>query len=1353
MNDGMLRRRVEAYRCEPFARWHRYAFPATAVDPPRTGASFPRTLTGALSRLKVRSKAWRREKCVEACRLAVPAGGTPGGPRTGIESRESVRMRGRAMAHVVTRSLLVFMASVAAASQADASEPKRHRTTSDLMREPRAASLLAEQAGAIESSSGGPHPLTAPGAAMPLGPVADALAWLESNQNPDGSWGSAFQLIVTGTVIETLTTVAPGSGARAAGATWLAAQMAANHEFLARQIIALADVAGHEGRVSDLTDDLLAARNPEEPDPGLPNWPEGGWGIAPGFETDCLTTALAMEALDAVGLNGGLAVNAEPIAASATHVHEWTIPSDATKVRILMGVVGSTLRVRMKEGFPPGPGDPYFELSPGNWLIIFPDFGIPFTPGQNFIGIQNVGAAGSYTMTASYETPTFDTQTLAEPLAYLRESQNVDGGWGLQRGQATDFYTTLHVLLALRTFQNYGFETELADGIAYVLSLQLMDGSFGYDGTPVAYVTALATINLLRAEAYPFSTETENAVSALLAMRDVGGSWAFEAYDTALAMLALDDHNQAPTAQAGSDQMIVDAGEDCVELVTLDGTLSTDVDGTIVSYIWTENGTELASGPSPVITLAVGMHTLELTVIDDGGESASDTVVIDVFGTGTPTDVCHCCLPGNECLVLDALECLDSGASPAPGACGFEACCLPDGSCRVLDPVCCEAEGGTPAPGETCTQTLACCLPNGDCRDVDPVCCTLMGGAAQPPGGFCSMPEACCLADGACELLDPACCLDQGGIPLGAGNACATAQACCLPDGSCDDLGPDCCALLGGEALGVGTACTGPEACCLPDNTCQVLDPACCTDLGGAPRGPGSACTADQACCLPDDTCQMLDPECCSELSGTPQGAASVCTAPEACCLPGDTCQMLDPECCSDQGGTARGPGSTCTSIEACCLPDDTCQMLDPECCGNLGGTPRGPGTTCTTLDACCLPDDTCQMLDPLCCVTAGGTSLLGEVCTAPEACCFGDGTCQELAPVCCAAAGGTGGGAGTACLGDEACCLADSTCADIDATCCLADGGTPLGAGTSCGDPVACCFGSGSCQDLDEQCCLDAGGTPLDPGSICLGDDDSNGVDDACEAAAARPMPDSRFHIDGTTRTCSETTECISGLSAGTEAYCVPPPEGDGGLGVCYVRRNRYVSINPNPGNAGTDTARRVKLTTGEMLGWVGQPVEVTIAGPETSPQWLSRVESAAHYMDWSTVGTVHVGDCEISTGTAYNVSAIATGDDEGNEARYSEPLVLDTVSAFGDVVGGTIGLPPDADRNFKDISAVVRGFQSTQTEPKAWLDLQGGTAAPEIPDFSDINFSDINWAVRGFQGASYPFAAPCECPGQSCL
>lgn len=249
-----------------------------------------------------------------------------------------------------------------------------------------------------------------------------------------------------------------------------------------------------------------------------------------------------------------------------------------------------------------------------------------------------------------------------------------------------------------------------------------------------------------------------------------------------------------------------------------------------------------------------------------------------------------------------------------------------------------------------------------------------------------------------------------------------------------------------------------------------------------------------------------------------------------------------------------------------------------------------------------------------------------------------------------------------------------------------------------------------------------------------------------------ARPLPDDAIDISGTTRSCMTAEECLAGLTPYSEVACIPAPDGASSPGTCYVRRNRYVSIRANPDNAGIATARRIKLSTGQTLGWIGQPLQVDPAGPEAGPQWLSRIEDVPYYMDWSGIGTLHVGDCETVPDAIYHIQAIASGADEGNEARYSESLILGTVRAFGDVVGGTIGTPPDNIWNFKDISSVVRGFQSTQTEPKVWLDLQGGIATPEVPNFTDINFADINWAVAGFQGGSYPFAAPCDCPGQGC-
>ncbi|MGB5303116.1 MAG: PKD domain-containing protein [Gemmatimonadota bacterium] len=88
--------------------------------------------------------------------------------------------------------------------------------------------------------------------------------------------------------------------------------------------------------------------------------------------------------------------------------------------------------------------------------------------------------------------------------------------------------------------------------------------------------------------------------------------------------------NQAPTADAGPDQTVTDADNSGDEDVTLDGSASADADGTIVSYSWTENAVEIATGETPVVNFAVGAYTVTLTVTDDEGATGTDDVVITV---------------------------------------------------------------------------------------------------------------------------------------------------------------------------------------------------------------------------------------------------------------------------------------------------------------------------------------------------------------------------------------------------------------------------------------------------------------------------------------------------------------------------------------------------------------------------------------------------------------------------------------------------------------------------------------------------------------------------------------------------
>ncbi len=88
--------------------------------------------------------------------------------------------------------------------------------------------------------------------------------------------------------------------------------------------------------------------------------------------------------------------------------------------------------------------------------------------------------------------------------------------------------------------------------------------------------------------------------------------------------------NQAPIAHAGSPQTVADADGSGSEAVQLNGSSSSDPDGTLVGYLWSENGSPIATGSSPLVDLSVGPHTLTLTVTDNQGATGSANVVVTV---------------------------------------------------------------------------------------------------------------------------------------------------------------------------------------------------------------------------------------------------------------------------------------------------------------------------------------------------------------------------------------------------------------------------------------------------------------------------------------------------------------------------------------------------------------------------------------------------------------------------------------------------------------------------------------------------------------------------------------------------
>lgn len=92
--------------------------------------------------------------------------------------------------------------------------------------------------------------------------------------------------------------------------------------------------------------------------------------------------------------------------------------------------------------------------------------------------------------------------------------------------------------------------------------------------------------------------------------------------------------NAAPVAViAGGNRTVGDSDLAEGEAVVMDGSASSDADGSVATYRWSVNGALVpgASGPTPTLNLADGPSTVALVVVDDfGSESAPASVVVTV---------------------------------------------------------------------------------------------------------------------------------------------------------------------------------------------------------------------------------------------------------------------------------------------------------------------------------------------------------------------------------------------------------------------------------------------------------------------------------------------------------------------------------------------------------------------------------------------------------------------------------------------------------------------------------------------------------------------------------------------------
>ncbi len=322
-------------------------------------------------------------------------------------------------------------------------------------------------------------------------------------------------------------------------------------------------------------------------------------------------------------------------------------------------------------------------------------------------------------------------------------------------------------------------------------------------------------------------------------------------------------------------------------------------------------------------------------------------------------------------------------------------------------------------------------------------------------------------------------------------------------------------------------------------------------------------------------------------------------------------------------------------------------------------------------------------------------------------------------------------------------------------------------------------------CQDCN-------GNGTLDPVEIAGGaaDCNTNGVPDECEIAAGNADANG----DGIPDECQ-----------------MPQPPGLPLAAEHQVPKHRYVSIDSST-NGGAAVALRMDLVSMDRCsnmpsractvyddcetaipgsGSCVQHEDVGTAGPwwVQAPQqepagclpdnvcgdddWFARLGATPYYDTW-TLGTLHLGDCEVLPVATYEIRACLAP----NGIVCGDPLTIGTIEQpfvspgfrgnYGDAVGPVDAIteqftPPDGFTNVVDVSAWILTKQNygtgnkPQTHP-TWVDLHGqGDGNPPQPPPPNgnppnyiINVSDLGQIKKAFAGDTWTNDPGNMTPGQ---
>ncbi len=247
----------------------------------------------------------------------------------------------------------------------------------------------------------------------------------------------------------------------------------------------------------------------------------------------------------------------------------------------------------------------------GNQLLVTERVDVTTKPSYN-VRIRSTDALGLFSATSEATFAITIDETNSIPVVAVNTGLAVE-----QRDTVTVTQTALEVT---------DTESTAADAITYTLVTAPVNGSLQKSGTALAADEKFTQADINNGLITYVQSGTRVTADSLtfLATDEAGAATLKTQVNITISLLT------APVANAGSDQVITDEDNDGQADVVLDGSASSDADGTITSYVWRQNESDVVSGVNPTLTLNVGTNIITLVVTDDDLQTATDTVVVTI---------------------------------------------------------------------------------------------------------------------------------------------------------------------------------------------------------------------------------------------------------------------------------------------------------------------------------------------------------------------------------------------------------------------------------------------------------------------------------------------------------------------------------------------------------------------------------------------------------------------------------------------------------------------------------------------------------------------------------------------------